>query len=227
MIVITQTKPVLESVGMTILKAWVKILDLWSYTFCKLAVVEIFQECIVVILLLTNNEYICIYIQELELAHQKDLPFEAGIEPEGGTNPTDEGYWKGISGGYDCKFMDSPLSVLQTDCPICRLILRDPYQATCCGTSFCHTCSQRIKAGNNHCPTCRRNNFEVFPNKGLKRSICQLTVFCTHRKDGCTWKGELGELEHHLDKVIHTSKSFHYGCDRAQWKAFHPSGKGL
>ena len=178
-----------------------------------------------VIVLLTNNEYICIYIQELELAHQKDLPFEAGKEPEGGTNHTDEGDWKGISGGYDCKFVESPLSAFQTDCPICRLILRDPYQATCCGTSFCHTCSQQIKAGNDLCPTCRRNNFEVFPNKGLKRSICQLSVFCTHRKDGCTWKGELGELEHHLDKVIHTGKSFHYGCDRAQWNAFHPSGK--
>ena len=162
------------------------------------------------ILLLTN---IYIYIQELELAQQKDLPFEAGTEPEGGTNPTDKDDWKGISGGYDCKFVDSPLSAFQTDCPICRLILRDPYQATCCGTSFCHTCSQRI---NTHCPTCRKDNFEVFPNKGLKRSIYQLRVFCTHRRDGCTWEGELGELEHHLNKVIHTGKFFHCKCDGAQ-----------
>ena len=144
------------------------------------------------------------------------------MEPEGGTEPTDssEDDWKETSIGYDCKLVDSPPSYFQTECPVCCLLLWDPYQATCCGTSFCYSCSQRIKAGNNNCPTCRRKNFEVFPNKGLKRSICQLPVFCTHRKDGCTWKGELGELEHHLDKVIHTGKSLHYG------RHFIPVGKG-
>ena len=157
-----------------------------------------------------KNQFFC--LQEQELALQKDvLPFKADIEPERGTNPTDspdEGDWKEVSGGYDCKFVETPPSAFQTDCPVCRLVLRDPYQATCCGTSFCHTCSQRIKTGNNHCPTCRKDNFEVFPNKGLKRSIYQLRVFCTHRKGGCTWEGELGELEYHLNKVIHTGKSF-------------------
>ena len=183
--------------------------------------VQTSQECIDrVILLLTNYN---IYIQELEHAQQKDLPFEAGMEPEGGTEPIDspEDDWKETSIGYDCKFVESPPSSFQTECPVCRLLLRDPYQAVCCGTSFCHSCSQQVKSGSNVCPTCRRNNFELFPNKGLKRSIYQLRVFCTHRKDGCTWKGELGELEYHLDKVIHTGKSFHYG------RHFIPGGRGF
>ena len=165
--------------------------------------------------------------QELELARQKDISlFKADIEPEGGTKPTDspdKGDWNEISGGYDCKFVEVPPNAFQTDCPVCRLLLRDPYQAKCCGTSFCYTCSQRIKAGSNHCPTCRKDNFEVFPNKGLKRSIYQLCVFCTHRKDGCTWVGELGELEHHLNKVIHPGKSsfkINVKNDQAQWGAF-------
>jgi len=44
----------------------------------------------------------------------------------------------------------------------------------------------------------RHDNFEVFPNKGLNRSLRQLQVYCTHRKDGCQWRGELGELNQHL-----------------------------
>ena len=136
------------------------------------------------------------------------------MEAEEGTEPTDDpekDNWKETSGGYDCKFVEQPPNAFQTECPVCRLLLRDPYQATCCGTSFCYLCSQRIKAGKNCCPTCRKDNFEVFPNKGLKRSISQLPVFCTHRNDGgCTWMGELGELQNHLNKVTHTSRSFHY-----------------
>jgi len=42
------------------------------------------------------------------------------------------------------------------------------------------------------------DNFAVFPNKGLKRSLKQLQVYCTHGKDDCEWRGELGELEQHL-----------------------------
>ena len=57
---------------------------------------------------------------------------------------------------------------------------------------------------------CKEDNFEVSPNKGLKRSLTQLDVFCTHSKDGCKWKGELGQLEHHLNKVIHSGKPFEY-----------------
>jgi len=30
-------------------------------------------------------------------------------------------------GGYDCEFVEPPASAFQTQCPVCRLILRDPY----------------------------------------------------------------------------------------------------
>ena len=136
------------------------------------------------------------------------------MEPEGGTEPTDspdEGDWNEISGGYDCKFVETPPSAFQTECPVCQLLLRDPYQATCCGTNFCQYCIHRVKSKNKLCPTCRKDNFEVFPNKGLKRSIYKLRVFCVHRKDAsCPWKGDVWELENHLKEVNHTGKSFHY-----------------
>ena len=102
-------------------------------------------------------------------------------------------------GGYDCEFVEPPPSVFQTECPICHLILREPYLVSCCGTHFCHTCFQRLQAGNSPCPNCRKDNIEVFPNKGLNRSLKQLQVYCTHRKDGCQWRGELGELDQHMN----------------------------
>ena len=148
------------------------------------------------------------------------------MEPEGGTEPNGspkEDDWKEtIPGGYDCKFVEQPPTVFQTDCPVCRLLLRDPYQATCCGTSFCCSCIEQLQVCNNICPTCRKDNFEVSPNKGLKRSLNQLQVFCTHRKDGCTWTGELGELDHHLIKVIHSGKSSQCEEQQAQWDALCP-----
>lgn len=102
-------------------------------------------------------------------------------------------------GGYDCKLLEPPVSTFQTHCPICSLILRDPYQAKCCGTNFCCSCSEQVQVGNNHCPTCWKDNFEIFGNKGLKYSLNQLQILCTYSEDGCDWRGELQELEYHLD----------------------------
>ena len=101
-------------------------------------------------------------------------------------------------GGYDCDFVEPPPSELQTECPICHLNLREPYQITCCGTSFCYTCIQRLQADNSHCPTCRKGNYKLFRDKGLNRSLKQLQVFCAHKQDGCQWSGELGALDQHL-----------------------------
>ena len=84
-------------------------------------------------------------------------------------------------GGYNCEFVEPPQSAFQTECPICHLILREPYLVSCCGTHYCHTCIQRLQADNSPCPTCREDNFEVFPNKGLNRALKQLQVYCIPR----------------------------------------------
>jgi len=104
-----------------------------------------------------------------------------------------------VFGGYDSEFVNPPASAFQTTCSVCHLILRDPYLIRCCGTSFCQTCIQRLQAEKNPCPICREDKFDVFTNMGLKRSLNQLDVYCIHREDGCDWKGELGELDKHVD----------------------------
>ena len=91
-----------------------------------------------------------------------------------------------------------------------RRILRDPYLAMCCGYSFCYTCSQQVWRNNSPCPWCRKKKFEVRENKGMSRSLNQLGVYCTYSIDGCTWRGELRELQTHLDNTDHSGESLQY-----------------
>ena len=39
--------------------------------------------------------------------------------------------------GFDCEFIERPPEALQSDCPVCMLVLREPHQVTCCGYAFC------------------------------------------------------------------------------------------
>lgn len=158
-----------------------------------------------------------------ELPRQRETsPSNAPQGPEGGAEPNGRSQMavmKKTFGGYDYEFVEPPTSIFQTECSICSLVLRDPHLAKCCGTSFCCTCCERIQAEHKSCPTCRDENFEVFPNKGLKRSLDQLHVLCTHSKDGCKWTGELRELEHHLNEAVHSGKSLQ--CeDVPDWSYF-------
>ena len=101
-------------------------------------------------------------------------------------------------GGYDCDFVETPQE-LQADCPICLVVLREPFQVTCCGNSFCRTCIERIETDKKACPTCNEVSFSTFPNKGLQRALYSFYVQCVHQKSGCKWIGELGKLDQHLN----------------------------
>ena len=101
-------------------------------------------------------------------------------------------------GGYDCEFVERPKE-LETDCPICLLVLRDPFQVSCCGNSFCQSCIKCIQVDKKSCPTCNEADFSVFPDKRLRRSLYSFRVRCVHQKSGCEWTGELRELDGHLN----------------------------
>ena len=100
--------------------------------------------------------------------------------------------------GFECEFIDKPRE-LQFDCPICLHILREPHQATCCGNSFCWACIERVKEQNKPCPTCNEQGFGVFHDKRLQQRLYDFIVVCTHRDAGCEWRGELRQLEKHLN----------------------------
>ena len=113
--------------------------------------------------------------------------------------------------GHICEFVELPPKVLQCECPICLLVLREPYQATCCGKSFCKKCIDRVKDRNGKCPTCKTENFFSYPNKGLEQSLYDFEVYCSHKNKGCEWRGELRELEKHLNSEPPADKSLE-GC---------------
>ncbi len=117
------------------------------------------------------------------------LPEEPASAPD---QPADEV-------GFDCEFTELPPKAVQHECPICLQTLKEPYQATCCGYSFCNFCIDKVKATNKPCPTCNAENFDIFSNKGLKRSLYEFKVNCSHKKEGCDWVGELGDLTNHLN----------------------------
>jgi hypothetical protein len=39
-----------------------------------------------------------------------------------------------LQGGYECIFIKDPPEILQTECPICLCVLKEPYLIDCCGT---------------------------------------------------------------------------------------------
>ncbi len=91
-----------------------------------------------------------------------------------------------------------PSEYIQSECPVCLQIIREPHQVTCCGKKFCKACIEHIKANKKSCPTCNEK-FSSFSDKGLKQSLYSLKVRCSHQKDGCEWTGELRQLDEHLN----------------------------
>ena len=104
----------------------------------------------------------------------------------------------GLRSGFDCEFVDAPKE-LQSECPVCLHILREPYQVTCCGKSFCRACIETIVEDGNPCPTCNDEEYRPFPNKGLQQSLYSFKVNCTHAKKGCEWTGEIGKYDAHMN----------------------------
>lgn len=113
--------------------------------------------------------------------------------------------------GFTCTFVEPPRE-LRTDCPICLYILREPHQATCCGTIYCKLCIERVKRDKKPCPTCRNSDFNVFLDRSLKNSLYGFKVWCLHREAGCTWSGELRYMEDHLRTNPRPEERF-FGCE--------------
>jgi TNF receptor-associated factor 4 len=116
-----------------------------------------------------------------------------------------------MAGGFECAFAEKVSKGVQFECPICLLVLREPYQATCCGKSFCKECIHRLKSDFEPCPTCKEENFKLFYNKGLQQSLYDFQVYCTHKSKGCEWTGELRKLDNHLNSDPPADKSLQ-GC---------------
>ena len=141
-----------------------------------------------------------------KLKHPKQLPRKRSSEFSERAKQKKDALQKEASrlsrslGGYDCEYIEQPPQYLQSECPICLVVLRDPHQVSCCGNSFCRVCIKRVQASSGPCPTCNNDSFSVFQDKRLQRSLYAFHVSCPHAKEGCQWTGELGELGKHLNE---------------------------
>ena len=125
--------------------------------------------------------------------------------------------------GFECDFVKEVPAAFQTNCPVCLLILREPYAASCCGKSFCSFCIHQIELNNKPCPLCNSSQYELHSNKGLRQSLYQLLVYCTNRTKGCEWKGELGDIDKHINSNPSPSTQLN-GCQFAAIKCNYCSG---
>ena len=110
-----------------------------------------------------------------------------------------------MAAGFDCDLVELPPEKIQTVCPICLLILREPRQGTCCGKIYCQTCITKVLKEDNRCPMCREPQPHFWPDKHTKQQLFGLRVFCPHRaKDGTRttvagWRTGLSRKTHQCD----------------------------
>ena len=118
-------------------------------------------------------------------------PLPRALPPEGSTENR---------GGYDCEFVEPPPSSFQSECPVCLLVLKEPSLISCCGHKFCRECIERIKKYKKPCALCNVPDFTFMRERALERSLKDMEVWCSYRKEGCEWKGKLGRVEEHLNR---------------------------
>ncbi len=92
-------------------------------------------------------------------------------------------------------------------CPVSLELLVESYQTTCCGHHISQQAANRLIRERKPCPMCKVKEFNTQPDKYFKRKVRQLKVCCPHKKSGCEWTGELGDLNHHTT-----------ACPKRPWK---------
>ena len=122
--------------------------------------------------------------------------------------------------GYECEFVEPPPKHLQSECPICLLVLREPHLISCCGYIFCASCIQHIGRDGKPCPLCNEPGFTTMANKSLKRTLYEFRVYCPHRLHSCEWAGELGKLDEHLNSDPKPRRQLE-GCPFSVIECFH------
>ena len=106
----------------------------------------------------------------------------------------------------DFDFVEQPDQDLY--CPVTLEILLEPHQTDCCGQHISEKAANRIIKDGKPCPMCKDDHFTTHRDKYFKRNtINKLKVYCLHKKSGCEWTGELGDLNNHSTS-----------CPKRPWK---------
>ena len=95
-------------------------------------------------------------------------------------------------------------------CPVSLEILLEPHQTLCCGQHISQEAVNRLTREGKPCPLCKSENLATQVDKYFKRKVKQLKVRCPHKKSGCDWMGELGDMNLHSNS-----------CPKRPWKCQH------
>ena len=146
--------------------------------------------------------------EEEELVGELDSESDDESGSESGSESDDE------NEGYDYAFVDPGPSDDQM-CPICHLVARKACQANCCGKIFCKGCLEELRQYSNEfkCPICRRRlGKRYFKDKRMEREILHLQIYCTNKNEGCSWQGNLKDIDTHI-KACHKQEVTCDKCD--------------
>ena len=104
--------------------------------------------------------------------------------------------------------------VIQPDqdffCPVSLDVLVEPQQTSCCGQHISKQAVSLLMSQGKPCPLCKSETFTVHDDKYFLRKVKELKVRCPCKMSGCTWEGELGDLN------LHT-----ISCSKRPWKCQH------
>eukprot|EP00111_Clytia_hemisphaerica_P016727 TCONS_00049607-protein len=107
-------------------------------------------------------------------------------------------------GGYRADFVDSLPEDLK--CMVCHLAYREPVQLTACGHRLCQVCFKTMEKHYHMsdtpllCPFDKSfiDSSQVFLDRAIGRQVLSLFVKCSNQLTGCSWTGELNQLQDHL-----------------------------
>ena len=83
-------------------------------------------------------------------------------------------------------------------CPVTYGPLLQPHLTHCCGKHLSQEAATRIQGEGGACPLCKEPQFNTTLDKGFRRQVNQLRVFCLHEDRGCGWQGELSAFDRHV-----------------------------
>ncbi len=90
---------------------------------------------------------------------------------------------------------------LEYFCPVSSELLVEPHQ------HISQQAANRLVRERKPCPMCKDEEFNTQIDKYFTRKVHQIKVRCPHKKSGCEWTGELGDLNHHTT-----------ACPKRPWK---------
>ena len=87
-------------------------------------------------------------------------------------------------------------------------------------------CIERIKKDNKPCPLCNLTDFTFLRHHGSERYLKAQEVWCSYKKekDGCEWRGKLGEYEQHLNRNSSPENQL-TGCQFVEVECEHGCGE--